>query len=149
MQDSATPPDSMNLPAKLIEISVFRLYLLRLFYLVMAFGLGVYIWPGVFHHTAEFATTKGVRIALLAGLGALATLGVRYPIRMMPILLFELAWRAIYLAAFALPVWLTGSLSDAMAEDVRACLMAVVFIPTIPWRYVIAYYVLNPGDRWR
>jgi len=130
-------------------VSLFRLYTLRVSYLVMAAGLGVTIWPTVIRHTNEFAATRGIQVALLAGLGASAALGLRYPVQMLPILLFELIWKAIYLAAFALPLWSAHQITAAAAEDIKAVLMVVVFIPLIPWRYVFAQYVLKHGDRWK
>lgn len=131
------------------EVSLFRLYMLRAAYLVMATGLGVYIWPVVIHHTNELAATQGVRFALLAGLGATAALGLRYPLQMLPTLLFELIWKAIYLIAFALPLWSAHQINAAIAEDIKAVVMVVVFIPLIPWRYVFAHYVVKHGDRWK
>jgi len=131
------------------ELSLLRLYTLRVFYLVMAVGLGVYIWPVVIHHTNELAATKGVQFALLAGLGATAALGLRYPVQMLPLLLFELIWKAIYLIAFALPLWSAHQITAAAAEDIKACLMVIIFIPFIPWRYVFKHYVLKRGDRWK
>ncbi len=133
----------------LLEVSLFRLYTLRAAYFVMAAGLGVTIWPAVVHHSNEFAVTHGVQIALLAGLGATAALGLRYPVQMLPVLLFELIWKAIYLAAFALPLWSAHEINAATAEDIKAVLMVVIFIPLIPWRYVFAHYVLKHGDRWK
>ena len=131
------------------EVSLFRLYTLRACYLVMSAGLGVYVWPVVIHHTNELAATAGVRLALLAGLGATAALGLRYPVQMLPVLLFELTWKAIYLTAFALPLWSAHQINAAMAEDIKAVLMVAIFIPLIPWRYVFAHYVLKHGDRWK
>jgi hypothetical protein len=133
----------------IVEVSLFRLYALRAAYLLMAAGLGVYIWPAVIHHTNEFGATQGVRYALLAGLGATAALGLRYPVQMLPILLFELTWKAIYLIAFALPLWSAHQINEAVAEDIKAVLMVVIFIPLIPWRYVFAHYVRKRGDRWK
>jgi hypothetical protein len=115
----------------------------------MAAGLAVYIWPAVIHHSNEFAVAQGVRVALLAGLGATAALGLRYPVQMLPVLLFEMVWKAIYLTAFALPLWSAHQINAAVAEDIKAVLMVVIFIPLIPWRYVFAHYVLKPGDRWK
>jgi hypothetical protein len=130
------------------EVSLVRLYALRAAYLLMAVGLGVYIWPVVIHHTSEFAITDGIRFALLAGLGATAALGLRYPMQMLPLMLFELVWKAIYLTAFALPLWSAHQITAAAAEDIKACLMVVIFVPIIPWRYMLTHYVLKPGDRW-
>jgi hypothetical protein len=135
--------------AALPGVSLFRLYTLRLSYLVLAAGLGVYVWPVVVSHTNELAIAEGVRFALLAGLGATAVLGLRYPVQMLPILLFELVWKAIYLIAFAMPLWSAHQINAAAAEDIKAVLMVVIFLPLIPWRYVFAHYVLKRGDRWR
>jgi hypothetical protein len=109
----------------------------------------VYIWPLVIHHTNELAITKGAQLALLAGLGATAALGLRYPVKMLPILLFEMVWKAIYLIAFALPLWSARQINEAVAEDIKAVLMVVIFIPLIPWRYLFAQYVMKRGDRWK
>ena len=146
---SSVASDEVTSRAKIPEVSLIRLYTLRAAYLVMAAGLGVYIWPVVLHHTNELATTRGIQLALLAGLGATAALGLRYPVQMLPVLLFELIWKVIYLIAFALPLWSAHQINAAMAEDIRAVLMAVIFIPLIPWRYVFAHYVLKHGDRWK
>jgi hypothetical protein len=131
------------------EVSLFRLYTLRAAYFVMAAGLAVFVWPTVLHHTSEFALTAGVRVALLAGLGATAALGLRYPVQMLPILLFELTWKAIYLIAFAFPLWSAHQITAAAAEDIKAVLWVVIFIPLIPWRYAFTQYVLKRGDRWK
>ena len=145
----AAPSGEVASRANMPELSLFRLYALRACYLVIAGGLGVVIWPAVIHHTNDFAATHGVRYALLAGLGAMAALGLRYPVQMLPILLFELTWKAIYLIAFALPLWSAHQINAAVAEDIKAVLMVVIFVPFIPWQYVFAHYVLKHGDRWR
>ena len=131
------------------ELSLLRMYLLRLAYLIIAAGLGVYIWPNVIHHTSGVAATAGVRLSLLAGLGAMAALGLRHPVQMLPLLLFELAWKAIYLLAFALPLWISNQMTAAVQEDVNSILAVVVLLPLIPWPYVITQYVVKRGDRWR
>jgi len=131
------------------EVSLFRLYTLRVSYLILSVGLGVYIWPTVIHHTSQVAVVHGIQLGLLAGIGATAVLGFRYPVQMLPLLLFELIWKAVYLIAFASPLWFAHQVDAAAAEDIRACLMAVIFVPLIPWRYVFAHYVLRPGDRWK
>ena len=136
-------------PVVTSEIPLVRLYTLRAAYLVMAAGLGVFVWPAVIHHTNAFAAARGIQVALLAGLGATAALGLRYPVQMLPILLFELTWKAIYLLAFALQLWSAHAITPGTAEDIRAVLMVVIFIPLIPWRYVFTRYALKHGDRWK
>src|SRR5262244_803339 len=146
---SAIPSGEIVRRATLPELSLFRLYTLRVAYFVMAAGLGAFIWPTVIRHSNELAIAKGAELALLAGLGATAALGLRYPVKMLPILLFEMVWKAIYLIAFALPLWSAHQINEAVAEDIKAVLMVVIFIPLIPWRYLFAQYVMKRGDRWK
>lgn len=143
------PPDHVIANTTKPEVSIFRLYTLRLAYLILAVGLGVFIWPAVIHHTSEHAIRYGVQLALLAGIGATAVLGLRYPLQMLPLLLFEIIWKTIYLAAFALPLWSAHQINAGAAEDIKACLWVVIFLFLIPWRYVFAHYVLQRGDRWK
>jgi hypothetical protein len=136
-------------PTAFPKLSLFSLYALRLCYFIMAAGLGVYIWPTVIHHSSELAIAEGIRFALLAGLGATAGLGLRYPVQMLPVLLFELTWKAIYLIAFALPLWLNHQVTPQAADDIQAVAMVAIFIPLIPWRFVLVNYLLKSGDRWK
>lgn len=130
-------------------IALWRLYLLRIVYAVMAGGIFLTFWPDVLHHTPQFAAAQGIRASLLAGLGVMAALGVRYPLAMLPILMFEFLWKAIYLAAFALPLWRGGTMPADMTGDVQAVLFVVLFVPFVPWDQVVRRFVLAPGDRWR
>ncbi len=131
------------------EVSLIRLYTLRCCYLILAVGLGLVIWPSVIHHTPDFAIAHGIQTSLFAGLGLTAVLGLRYPVQMIPLLLFELTWKTIYLLAFALPLWSSHQINAAAAADIQAVLVVVIFIPLIPWRYVVRHYVLQRGDRWK
>jgi hypothetical protein len=149
MNDVVESVSSQKLQGAAGEVALWRLYTLRLCYLILAGGIGTFFWPSIIHHTAEFAIAEGVRFSLLGGLGLAAVLGIRYPVQMIPLLLFELAWKGIYLAAFALPLWQAHQITDAMAEDIKSVLMVVVFVPLIPWGYVFRNYVVKPGDRWK
>lgn len=130
-------------------VSLARLYALRGGYLLLVVGLGLTIWPGMLHHERPWGLAQGVVNGMLAALSALAILGLRYPLQMLPLLLFELAWKGIWLLAVALPLWAAGRMDAATLATVYECLLAVVFVAVIPWRYVAANYLGKPGDRWR
>lgn len=74
----------------------------------------------------------GVVFALLGTVGLLSLIGVRYPLQMLPILLFELIWKAIWLVAFALPRWLDGTLDEAMRSTVFDTSLGLVLLLVIP-----------------
>jgi len=68
---------------------------------------------------------------------------------MLPLMLFELAWKSIWLIAMALPLWLGNQVNAEVHESIKACLMGVILFPiVIPWPYVLANYVERRGDRW-
>lgn len=131
------------------EVSTFRLYLMRGLYLLVCVGEGSIIWPLMFHHQ-PWDLMHGVACSLLAALTALMALGIRYPLQMLPLLLFEFLWKAIWLVAIALPLWSAHQLDPETMETVKACVMGIVLCPiVIPWSYVWANYVKKRGDRWR
>ncbi len=131
------------------EVSIFRLYLLRAAYLLIAVGLGLMIWPSLLSHSPEWALKNGDVFGLLAGVQLLAVLGLRYPLKLIPLLLFELVWKSVWLLTIALPLWRAGLLDAGTSESVFACTMGVVVsLIAIPWPYFIKHYVLAPADRW-
>jgi hypothetical protein len=132
------------------QVSLLRLYVLRATYLLIAVALGIDIWPAIIHHEKPWELMQGVVCCVLGAVSALALLGLRYPLQMLPLLFFELVWKSIWLIAVALPLWSAQQPMDAKtSETVLACLMGVIFPIVIPWRYVIANYVMRRGDRWQ
>lgn len=131
------------------EISLVRLYALRSVYLFVAGGIGLTIWPLLVDHKSDWPLMNGVVCSLLGAVSILAVLGIRYPLQMLPVLLFELLWKAIWLIAVALPLWRSGALDPATMGTVRDCAPAVILVAAIPWRYVFVHYLKSPGERWR
>ena len=131
------------------EVSIFRLHLLRALYLVIVVGLGIVVWPGVIHRTRPWELMEGVVACMLAAFSALCVLGLRYPLQMLPLLMWELLWKSIWLIAVVLPLWWSGRLDEATWSIAATCLPVAIFPFIIPWRYVFIHYLRKPGDRWR
>jgi hypothetical protein len=132
------------------DVSLFRLYLLRATYLLIAVGLGFMVWPRLLQHSPEWALRHGDTVGLLSGVQLLALVGLRHPVKMIPLLLFELVWKAVWLLTIALPLWRAGPLTPATSESVFACGFGVVVcLVAIPWPHVVTNYVRSAADRWR
>ena len=128
------------------EVSTFRLYLMRLLYLLNFVLLGLDVWPGIINHVGAWDPVKGVAFSFWAALSALSGLGLRYPLKMLPLLLLQLFYKSVWLMAVALPQW-SAVQSTGLA---KAMLIGVVVdLIGIPWPYVLANYVKKSGDRWR
>ena len=130
------------------DVSNLRLYLLRAMYLLMAVGLGITIWPGILV-PGEVSHMGSVVRAMLGALALMSLWGLRYPVKMLPILLFEFMWKVIWVVAFGLGPWLAGELDPGRQQTLFDCLLGVVLLPiAIPWAYVLRHYLRAPGDRW-
>jgi hypothetical protein len=130
-------------------VSLARLYLLRFGYLVVGVGLVMTKWPLLINHEVPWPLMEGVETCMLVALSLLAFLGLRYPLQMLPILLFELAWKFIWVAVVVLPLWITNQMDPATLKVFYSCLVVLIVLAVIPWRYVVAQYVTKQGDRWR
>jgi hypothetical protein len=129
------------------ELSLLRLNVMRFIYFLIAFGEGSQVVPALFAHEP---TARGVIPALLSGFCLMCVLGLRYPRQMLPLLLFEFAWKYIWFFAFGLPQYLSGQVPPTFGEDFKAITAGVVIMPfVIPWAYVWRSYVKAVGDRWR
>ena len=133
----------------MIDIVAYRLALLRAGYLLLIVGLGLTVWPSILDPTKSWELTHGVVVAMLGALSLLALIGLRQPLRMLPLLFWEVGWKTIWLLRVALPLWVGHRLDAATAETAMQCLMAILIVAVIPWDYVLQVDVRAPGDRWR
>lgn len=131
------------------EVSPARLLAMRAMYLVMAGGLAATVWPAIVAHDPSMPRMTGVALALLGTIGLLALLGLRYPLRMLPLLLFELVWKLVWLGFFALPLWLGPGLDPSTRVTVFETGLGLILLLVIPWRYVWRHYVTEPAERRR
>ena len=132
----------------MFEVSLFRLYALRAAYLLLVVGLGVEIWPGIIHHDRPWELMQGVVKCILAAVSLLALIGLRYPLQMIPLLMFEIIWKGMWLGLVAAPLWVRGAMDEDTWSAAFACLIGVVFPLVIPWRYVFNAFIAEPGARW-
>lgn len=130
------------------DVSLLRLYLMRAMYLMMFLFLASTKWPVLVHHN-PWTLMQGVAIVLLAALGFMAGWAIRYPLKMLPILIFEWLWKVTWVVAIGLPLWRTGRMDADFAESFKAIFAGVIFVPlVIPWPYFWRNYIKAPGDRW-
>src|ERR671939_1904276 len=85
------------------DVSTLRLYLLRAMYAFMFVGLALTRWPGILNPPAGISNTATVVGSVLGAISLLALLGIRYPVKMLPLLFFELLWKVIWVVGWGLP----------------------------------------------
>ena len=123
-------------------LSTLRLSLLRAMYLLMSVGLFITIWPAILLPTERLANANSVVFSLLGSLGVISLLGLRYPLKMLPILLFELLWKTVWIVAYAVPLCLGKGLDAYASETLFATGLGVVLVPLVlPWGYIFKNYI--------
>lgn len=131
-------------------LSTLRINLLRLFYLVLVIGIGLemHVWSRMLYRVYSMQLDAGTVNCMLFALSVLSILGLRYPLKMLPVLFWEITWKVSWLLSVALPHWLRGEWSQDLGATTFAVGMIVIFVPLVPWSYVFEQYVRKPGDRW-
>lgn len=131
------------------RLSVRQLNVMRIGYAVMGIGIAARNWPLLVNRDEPWPLFEGVTKYMLVAMGLLALLGLRYPVRMLPILLFESTWKLLWLGAIAVPLWLRDGMDTRTAEVAGSVLLVVIILAVIPWRYVFAQYATKRRDPWR
>lgn len=142
MEPKATP--------NAVDVSPLRLNMLRAYYALMAVGTAAVFWPPLVQHSAEWGMRNGAQYSLLAALTPFALLGLRYPLKMLPIILYEFMWKAFWFIFVFAPLFAADRMTELVWSNAFACGIAIVLTPIImPWRYFYQTYLRDAGDRWR
>lgn len=122
-------------------VSRLRLNLLRALYLLVVVGLGLVVWPNLVLRQRPYELMEGVVACMLAAFSLLCALGVRHPLLMLPVLLWELLWKSLWLVAVVLPLWLAGRLDEQTVAIAVTVVPVLVFPFILPWRYMADHYL--------
>lgn len=145
---STTTAAHVTIASAADDLSPIRLNLMRAGYLFMGLGLALVKWP-LLPDASSMPLYEGVTLTMLVAMSLGALLGLRHPVMMLPVLLFESVWKLLWFGLVALPQVLGDGLEPATTDMLARNSLVVVIIAVIPWRYVWQRYVRAPGDRWR
>ncbi len=121
-----------------------NIYLLRLIYFLILVFVGSDTWLSIINHQGPWDPTKAVAFCVWASYATLSVLGLIHPLKMLPIVIFMIFYKSLWVIAVAYPLWRAGALAGSPAEA-----MANIFIWAplvglfVPWGYVFRNYVLR------
>ncbi|HAV23935.1 MAG: hypothetical protein A2X67_13735 [Ignavibacteria bacterium GWA2_55_11] len=128
------------------SVSTLRLYIMRVMYLFNFVLLGSDVWPELIRHEGPWDPVRGAAYSLWATLSLLSGLGLRYPLQMLPLLLFQLVYKSIWLVAVGIPLQSAGQATEMTTVFLVGVGLDLI---VIPWPYVYAHYLKKRGDRWK
>lgn len=127
-------------------VATWRINAIRFIFLLMATIMGSIVWRQVLFESADWEWQRGLSKSMLAALALLSLWGVRYPMQMLPLMLYETAWKTIWIVLIAGRAWLNGKWTPEIEALFNDCIGIVVAYLVIPWRYVWSFYVAQPME---
>ena len=121
-----------------------NIYLLRLVYFLTAFAVGSEVWTHIFTYAGPWDHVKAVAFCAWAAYSALSILGLVNPLRMLPIIMFIIFYKTIWLILIAYPLWSSDKLAGSPAEQMTYTFLWIpLAIVAMPWRYFFTHFVLK------
>lgn len=119
-----------------------RLHVMRGLFFLNFISLASDNWSAILFPKEQLDTLSGVAISFWAGFALLNLIGVRFPLRMVPILMLQLLYKSGWLLGTYLPAKNAGLLNDSLEEFFWICVGGVVLnLLIIPWGYVYRAFI--------
>jgi len=120
-----------------------NIYLLRLLFVLMALFLGKDAWTHILTHDGSWNPDEAVAWCVWASFSVLAVPGIVRPLRMLPLVLLEIAYKVLWLILVAYPLWSTNQLVNSARAEHLTYVFLLVGLPIVamPWKYAFDHYV--------
>jgi len=120
-----------------------NIYFLRLLYFLMFVFVGLDAWKTIFTHQGSWDPTRAVAWCVWAAYASLSFFGLLNPLRWLPIIIFMIFYKTLWIIVVAYPMWSKGTLAGSPAEGMAQVFIAAPFLALIiPWKYVFEKYIL-------
>jgi hypothetical protein len=125
-----------------------QILLLRIGYALVLGFVGYRSWVGILNHQGDWEPYLAAAVAMWASSSTLSLIGIFRPLRMLPLVLFEIGYKSLWLIAVAWPLWSAGRLAGSAAEEMTYAFLPVIGpILIVPWGYVFRTYVWSSPSR--
>lgn len=120
-----------------------NIYFLRLLYFLMFVFVGLDAWKTIITHQGSWDPTRAVAWCVWAAYATLSFFGLLNPLRWLPIIIFMIFYKTLWIIVVAYPLWSAGTLAGSPSEGMAQVFIAAPFIALIiPWKYVFEKYIL-------
>src|SRR6266849_1471306 len=125
-----------------------NIYLLRLLYFLMFGGVGLQTWSTIINPQGPWDHTRAVAFCVWAAYPTLSTFGLIRPLQWLPIVIFMIFYKTLWVIVVAYPLWRAVTLAGSPADEMSNIFVwAPVIILIVPWVYVFKNYVMWPKKK--
>jgi hypothetical protein len=123
------------------DVPRINLYVMRIFFALMFLLVGRESWSTIINNKEPWEPMNAVVFSVWAAYSALSFIGIFRTLKMLPIMLFMVFYKAIWLIIVAYPLWATDKLAGSSAgEMAKAFIWVVIPVAFMPWKYVFKTY---------
>jgi hypothetical protein len=120
-----------------------QIFAMRVGYVLVVVTVGNIAWSRILQREGGWDPLTAAALSMWAGSSVLSVFGLINPLKWLPIVLFEITYKSIWLVIVAYPLWSTDQLAGSPAEGMTyAFLWVVVPVVAMPWGYVLRTYLL-------
>jgi hypothetical protein len=130
-------------------VATWQINAMRFLFLLMALVMGSFVWQQLLFESADWDVMRGLAKSMLAALALMSLLGVRYPLQMLPLMLYEIAWKTIWIILIAGRAWMAGKWNADIEGLFFDCIGIIIAFFIVPWRYVWAHYMIQAMEPMR
>ena len=110
---------------------------LRVFYLLMLVMVAPGAWGALIGHEGPWDPVHAAALCVWATYPTLAVFGLFRPLCWLPLMVFTISYKTMWLAFVAWPMWQAGTLGGSAAEEMAfAFAFTPVLAVVVPWGYV-------------
>ena len=121
-----------------------NIYLLRILFTLMFLFVTYDSWTHILNHKGPWENANAAAWCMWGTYSLMSIIGIFRPLKMLPIVLFEIIYKIIWLVIIAYPLWAKNQLIGSPAEGMtRAFVWVVLPIVAMPWRYFFRTYILG------
>ena len=130
------------------RISVARMRALRAVYALNFVGLGFLAWSSILNPREPWGLMEGAAVSFWAALALLMGVGIRYPLKMLPLLVLQLSYKLVWLGGVAFPLWSAGLWSSASTRFALNFVIPIILdVVVIPWGYVRTEFATKSSEQ--
>lgn len=121
-----------------------NIYLLRMLFTLIFLFVTYDAWSHIFKHTGTWNSVNAAAWCMWGAYSLISFIGIIYPLKILPIVLFEIIYKVTWLAIVAYPLWMKNELIGSPAEGMtRAFIWVLLPIVAMPWRYFFRTHILG------
>jgi hypothetical protein len=129
-------------------VAPINIYLLRLLFTLVVIFVIPDSWTHILNHTGPWEPVDAAAWSMWASYSVISIIGIFRPLKLLPIVLFEIVYKIAWLLVVAYPLWTKGQLSGSPAEGMAGAFLWVILpVVAMPWGYFFRTYLWRKRER--